>query len=161
MKKFLLAVALVTGFSSFASAAANRYSGALYVPVSRNAVADINLQNARFDMGRVSDTTTAKLIYTGAGRILSICTVGGTVATYSLGYDTAAIGSASAQVDGDPTILITPTVFSPGTIVSTTWTSQNRMVGCYEPKYPIPFSTGLVMVNSAIDAVTMVLYQKD
>lgn len=157
----LLALVLLAGMAMPSVAASNRYSQALYIPVSRNNIADVNLKNIRAEVGRVSNTASATLLHSGAGRVLGICMAGVAAGTYALAYDTTATDVASAVPSAAGASLLSPAVFAPGTGPTTTMTTQNQASPCWYPPYPVPYSSGLVVVNSATGAVATVLYQKD
>lgn len=158
--KTLFSILILAGMAMPSHAAVNRYSGQIYVPVSKNAVADINLQNSRFDVARIGDTTGTVLVHSGSGRLLSLCMVGPVATAFALAYDTTGTTAVTTtNFASYPSILMGPPVFASST--SAAVAAYGKLVGCYEPKYPLPYSNGLVVASSALGQVAVVVYQKD
>jgi len=164
MRKLFLVAALLNLSANSYSAQGTRYNGKFEIPRAINGATDVDLQNTPISLGRLNDTTTAAVIYAGAGRLLGMCVSGGLVGKYALAFDSGVATSIDAAEEADDAtameLLLSPVVMSAGTAAGSTFL-LGANVGCWFPKFPVPFTKGLVGVNSLTDIVTQFYYLKD
>lgn len=97
----------------------------------------------------------AEMCYTGHGLLYAICPTGGTLGKYSLAFDTIAAYSTDEHSRTD---IISPPAFTtlpPGTSGDAAYEGV-----CWEPKWPVKFYTGLLMIASDTGHNTIFLYRK-
>lgn len=94
----------------------------------------------------------AEMCYTGAGLLYAICPSGGTLGKYSLAFDTIAAYTTDEHSRTD--------IISPPARTSIDTTSEVERNVCWEPRWPVKFYDGLLMIANDAGHTTVYLYRK-